>query len=96
LVQQKRTQPLDGLGYRPLAVAGTKEEFLQWIGAAVKEKAIEIPAEPDSARNCGDSGANFEGHQLQELRQNRLTSRSTASLSVPATGRVVGSAIRMP
>jgi hypothetical protein len=36
---------LDGLGYRPLAVAGTKEEFLQWIGTAVKKKAIEIPEE---------------------------------------------------
>ena len=45
LVQRKRTQPLDGLGYRPLAVAGTKEEFLQWIGTAVKKKAIEIPEE---------------------------------------------------
>ena len=45
LVQQKRTQPLDALGYRPLAVAGTKEEFLQWIGTAVKQNAIEIPDE---------------------------------------------------
>jgi len=43
LVQQKRTQPLDGLGYRPLAVSGTKDEFLQWIGTAVKEREIEIP-----------------------------------------------------
>jgi hypothetical protein len=43
LVQQKRTQPLDGLGYRPLAVAGTKEEFLRWIGTAVKDREIEIP-----------------------------------------------------
>jgi len=48
LVQQKRTQPLDGLGYRPLAVAGTKEEFLQWIGTAVKRKAIEIPDDGNS------------------------------------------------
>ena len=43
LVQQKRTQPLDGLGYRPLAVSGTKDEFLQWIGTAVKDGEIEIP-----------------------------------------------------
>jgi hypothetical protein len=43
LVNQKRTQPLDGLGYRPLAVSGTKDEFLQWIGTAVKEREIEIP-----------------------------------------------------
>jgi hypothetical protein len=43
LVHQKRTQPLDGLGYRPLAVSGTKDEFLQWIGTAVKDGEIEIP-----------------------------------------------------
>jgi len=43
LVHQKRTQPLDALGYRPLAVSGTKDEFLQWIGTAVKEREIEIP-----------------------------------------------------
>jgi hypothetical protein len=45
LVQQKRTQQLDGLGYRPIAVTGSKEEFLQWIGTAVKQNAIEIPDE---------------------------------------------------
>ena len=43
LIQQKRTEKLDGLGYRPLAVFGTKDEFLQWIGTAVKEREIEIP-----------------------------------------------------
>jgi len=43
LVREKRVQSLDGLGYRPLAVAGTKEEFLQWIGTAVKEGVIGIP-----------------------------------------------------
>jgi len=43
LVLQGRIQPLNGLGYRPLAVAGTKDEFLKWIGTAVKEKEIEIP-----------------------------------------------------
>ena len=32
LVQERRIQPLDGLGYQPLAVAGTRDEFLQWIG----------------------------------------------------------------
>ena len=45
---QKRTEPLDGLGYRPLAVSGTKDEFLQWIGTAVKEREIEIPEEGNS------------------------------------------------
>jgi hypothetical protein len=48
LVQRKRTQPLDGLGYRPLAITGTKEEFLKWIGTAVKKKAIDIPQEGNS------------------------------------------------
>ena len=48
LAQQKRTQPLDGLGYRPLAVSGTKDEFLQWIGTAVKKREIEIPEEGNS------------------------------------------------
>jgi hypothetical protein len=43
LVRQSRIQPLDGLGYQPLVVAGTKHEFLEWIGTAVKEGAIEIP-----------------------------------------------------
>ena len=48
LTQRKRMHPLDGLGYRPLAVAGTKDEFLQWIGTAVKQKTIDIPEEEDS------------------------------------------------
>ena len=50
LKQHKRTKPLDGLGYEPVAVAGTKQEFLEWIGDAVKEKVIEIPDENDSIR----------------------------------------------
>ena len=41
--QKQRIQPLDGLGYRPIAVVGSKIEFLEWIGEAVKEKTIEIP-----------------------------------------------------
>ena len=43
LQEKNRIQPLDGLAYRPIAVVGTKEEFLQWIAEAVREKAIEIP-----------------------------------------------------
>jgi hypothetical protein len=34
---------LDGLGYRPIAVVGSKMEFLEWIGEAVKERTIDIP-----------------------------------------------------
>jgi hypothetical protein len=48
LQQKNRIQKLDGLAYRPIAVVGTKEEFLQWIGEAVKEKTIEIPDESGS------------------------------------------------
>jgi hypothetical protein len=43
LQQKQRIQPLDGLGYRPIAVVGSKEEFLEWIGEAVKDETIEIP-----------------------------------------------------
>jgi len=43
LEQKQRIQPLDGLGYRPIAVVGSKEEFLEWIGEAVRDKTIEIP-----------------------------------------------------
>jgi hypothetical protein len=50
LKQHNRTKPLDGLGYEPVAVAGTRQEFLEWIGDAVKEKVIEIPDENDSIR----------------------------------------------
>jgi hypothetical protein len=50
LKQHERTKPLDGLGYKPIAIAGTKQEFLEWIGGAVKEKVIEIPDENDSIR----------------------------------------------
>jgi hypothetical protein len=48
LQQKNRIQQLDGLAYRPIAVVGTKEEFLQWIGEAVKDKTIEIPDEGGS------------------------------------------------
>jgi len=45
LQEKRRIEPLAGLGYRPVAIAGCKQEFLDWIGAAVREKAIEIPEE---------------------------------------------------
>ena len=47
LKQNKRMQSLDGLGYQPIAVVGSKQEFLEWIGSAVKQKIIEIPEEDD-------------------------------------------------
>jgi len=45
LQEKGRIQPLDGLGYRPIAVVGSKEEFLEWIGAAVKARSVIIPEE---------------------------------------------------
>src|SRR5580698_3943708 len=45
LQEKGRIQPLDGLGYRPIAVVGSKDEFLEWIGAAVKARSVIIPDE---------------------------------------------------
>jgi hypothetical protein len=45
LEEKGRIQPLDGIGCRPTAVVGSKEEFLEWIGAAVREKTLSIPDE---------------------------------------------------
>jgi hypothetical protein len=45
LQEKGRIQPLDGLGYRPIAVVGSKEEFLEWIGAAVKARSVIFPEE---------------------------------------------------
>jgi hypothetical protein len=34
---------LSGLNCAPVAIQGTKNEFLEWIGAALKEGQIQIP-----------------------------------------------------
>jgi hypothetical protein len=39
-----RIQPLSGLNCSPVAIQGTKAEFLQWIGAALKRGQIQIPS----------------------------------------------------
>ena len=67
LQQKQRIQPLDGLGYRPIAVVGSKEEFLEWIGEAVKEKTIEIPddARLDSAGGPSARHGSADGFVLQ-------------------------------
>jgi hypothetical protein len=38
-----RIRPLSGLNCAPVAIQGTKNEFLEWIGAALKEGQIQIP-----------------------------------------------------
>ena len=39
-----RVRPLSGLNCAPVAVRGTKAEFLEWIGAGLKSGQIQIPA----------------------------------------------------
>jgi hypothetical protein len=38
-----RVRPLSGLNCAPVAIRGTKSEFLEWIGAALKSGHIQIP-----------------------------------------------------
>ena len=44
LQRAKRIQPLIGLNCDPVAITGTKQELLAWIGAGVKRREIEIPS----------------------------------------------------
>jgi hypothetical protein len=39
-----RVRPLSGLNCAPVAVRGTKSEFLEWIGAGLKNGQIQIPS----------------------------------------------------
>jgi hypothetical protein len=43
LQRAHRIQPLTGLNCGPVAIIGTKQELLDWIGAAVKSNQIRIP-----------------------------------------------------
>ena len=38
-----RIRPLSGLNCAPVAIQGTKNEFLDWIGAALRDGQIQIP-----------------------------------------------------
>jgi hypothetical protein len=38
-----RIRPLSGLNCAPVAILGTKNEFLEWIGAGLKDGQIQIP-----------------------------------------------------
>ena len=38
-----RVRPLSGLNCAPVAIRGTKSEFLEWIGAGLKNGQIQIP-----------------------------------------------------
>jgi hypothetical protein len=62
LQQKQRIQPLDGLGYRPIAVVGSKAEFLEWVGEAVKDKTIEIPDDGGSIPWQSFSAAGLNQH----------------------------------
>jgi hypothetical protein len=39
-----RVRRLSGLNCAPVAIQGTKSEFLEWIGAGLKNGEIQIPA----------------------------------------------------
>src|SRR5216683_6890672 len=45
LNQRKLIAPLLGLGCSPVLVKGNKQTFLKWIGRALRERLIRIPAE---------------------------------------------------
>ena len=38
-----RLRPLSGLNCSPVAIRGAKAEFLEWIGAGLKNGEIQIP-----------------------------------------------------
>lgn len=48
LNQRKLIAPLLGLGCSPVLVKGNKQTFLKWIGRALRERLIRIPAENGS------------------------------------------------
>ena len=48
LNQRKAITPLLGLGCSPVLVRGNKQTFLRWIGRALRERLIRIPAENGS------------------------------------------------
>ena len=48
LNQRKAITPLLGLGCSPVLVRGNKQTFLRWIGRALGERLIRIPAENGS------------------------------------------------
>jgi hypothetical protein len=48
LNQRKAITPLLGLGCSPVLVRGNKQTFLRWIGRALRERLIRIPAENES------------------------------------------------
>ncbi|MDQ2948931.1 MAG: hypothetical protein M3Y27_23810 [Acidobacteriota bacterium] len=45
LARENRIQQLEGLGCRPLAITGNKNEFLEWIGHGLRLGQIKIPDE---------------------------------------------------
>jgi hypothetical protein len=43
LKKRRAVQPLIGIGCSPVAVHGTKQTFMSWIGSALGRKVIQIP-----------------------------------------------------
>jgi len=48
LSQRKAIRPMTGLGCSPVVVSGNKSTFLKWIGKALREGLIRMPAENGS------------------------------------------------
>lgn len=64
LNQRKAIAPLLGLGCSPILVKGTKQTFLKWIGKALRERLIRIPAENGSV--CWKLPSNFSEQMYLE------------------------------
>jgi hypothetical protein len=73
LNQRKAITPLLGLGCSPALVKGNKQTFLKWIGRALRERLIRIPAE--NASICWRlpstflEQSNLEPHQRKGLKR---------------------------
>ena len=79
LQQKQRIQPLDGLWIPANAVVGSKDEFLEWIGEAVKDKTI---VDPDDGGRIPGSRSARPGHlTVSFLSPNSSRTRSCRSIS---------------
>src|SRR5882724_10750922 len=80
LNQRKAITPLLGLGCSPVLVRGNKQTFLKWIGRALRERLIRIPAEngsiswklPRNFLGGGEFAADVRGEASRRERSCRL------------------------
>src|SRR5882724_2210536 len=80
LNQRKAITPLLGLGCSPVLVRGNKQTFLRWIGRALRERLIRIPAEngsiswklPRNFLGGGEFAADVRGEASRRERSCRL------------------------